>query len=31
MSKISKGGSEESKFKFGFDFYDNDRDGLITP
>lgn len=31
IAHLSQKGKEQDKFKFGFDFYDHDRDGLITP
>ena len=31
LAKLSLGGTETDKYKFAFDFYDYDQDGLISP
>ncbi len=31
IAHLSQAGKEADKFQFGFDFYDHDRDGFITP
>ena len=31
LAKLSLGGTEKDKYKFAFDFYDYDQDGLISP